>query len=283
VESDRFESSRIWASKAGSGSPSKRERVDASTRVLAGLEASDYAPRPDGAPKVKRLVADQRCFGLDALAFREGAERVVARLAAQAQPGVDIRTLGKDFALDGTGSWKLVRALLAAGLLQPDGTGRYCPTTRFRDYAKACVVAPLSRARAKRLIDRAIALATRINASWTQNPYQIHEIAVAGSYMSRSDPLPDLSLWLVLESRRETRALRSKTSPTGDRAAQQIIAAMRALSSFVVVRVARDRQGVQRPFVVVFEADEETMAQPVPAWDKVLEWGASIGRRLVPR
>jgi hypothetical protein len=285
MESDRFESSRIWAARVGSGSPVKqRERADVNTRVLVGVDTSDRAARPERAPKVKRLIADQRCFGVDALAFREGAERVLARIAAQEELGVDIRGLSKDFALDAIASWKLVRALLAAGLLQPDGTGRYCPTARFRDYANASVVAPLSRARAKRLIDRAIALATRINTSWKQNPCQIHEMAVAGSYMSRSDPLPELSLWLVLQERGETRALRTKRSPQDDRAAHQIVSAMRALSSFMVVRVAHERQDVQRPFILVFEADDQTAPRSAPAaWDKVLEWGASIGRHLVPR
>jgi hypothetical protein len=132
------------------------------------------------------------------------------------------------------------------------------------------------------LIERAIELATRINATWAQNPYQIKELAVAGSYMSRSDPLPELSLWLVLERRPETRALRRKASPGSDHAVEQIVAAMRALSSFVVVHVARERQEVSRPFILVFEAVDETIIRsPQPVWERVREWGASISRRLV--
>lgn len=284
MASDRSESSLLWAEKGSSGSrDGARERGDVSTRVLAEGEAPIPVAESATAPKIKRLIADQRCFGLEALAFREGAERLLARIAAQDQPGVDVRSVRTDFLLDDAGSWTLLRTLLVAGLLQPDGTGRYRPTARFNDYARACVVAPLSRARAKRLIERAVSVAARINAGWTQNPYQIQEIAVAGSYMSRSDPLPELSLWLVLQKRAETRALRRKASPAHDHAVHQIVAAMRALSSFIVLRVARDRQGVQRPFILVFEAEEETSARPVPTWERVREWGASIGRRLAPR
>jgi hypothetical protein len=154
---------------------------------------------------------------------------VLARLGAptSTQVGIDIRGFGEDFQLDAAASWTLVRGLLAGGLLRPDGTGRYCPTARFREYAGAYVVAPLSRDRAKRLIDRAIELAARINATWTQNPYQIQELAVAGSYMSRSNPLPELSLWLVLEKRPETRA--AQQGVARGHVLQQIVAAMRTL------------------------------------------------------
>lgn len=278
--SDRSEASLPWAANAGSVA---RERTDVSTRVLAEGEVPVPTAGSSLVPKIKRLIADQRCFGLDALAFREGAERVLARIAAQGQPAVDVRSLRSDFLLDADGSWSLLRALLVAGLLQPDGTGRYCPTARFSDYARACVVAPLSRARAKRLIERAISVAGRINDGWLQNPYLIHEMAVAGSYMSRSDPLPELSLWLVLQKRPGNRALRSQTSPTNDQALQQIVGAVRALSSFIVVRVARNREAVQRPFVLVYEADDEAVIRPVPTWERVREWGASISRRLVSR
>jgi hypothetical protein len=286
VESHRSQPSSKFVAKSGSGSGGKRrDRGDIRTHIMTGRDELEPSVGRTSPPKVKRLVADQRCFGLDALAFRTGAARVLARLGAptSTQAGIDIRGIGEDFQLDAAASWTLVRALLAGGLLQPDGTGRYFPTVRFREYAGAYVVAPLSRARAKRLIDRAIELATRINATWTQNLYQIQELAVAGSFMSRSDPLPELSLWLVLEKRPETRALRSKASPGADHAMQQIVAAMRALSSFAIVHVVRDRSEVSRPFILVFEAVDDPIVRLQPAWEWVREWGASISRRLVQR
>jgi hypothetical protein len=284
VKANRSESF-IPAANSDSGRGKRRDRGDIRTRVMAGGDELEPSVGKTCAPKRKRLVADQRCFGLDALAFQTGAARVLARLGAStsSQVGIDIRGFGEDFQLDASASWMLLRALLAGGLMQPDGTGRYCPTARFREYACAYVVAPLSRARAKLLIDRAIELAARINATWTQNPYQIQELAVAGSYMSRSDPLPELSLWLVLEKRLETRALRTKASPGADHAVRQIVAAMRALSSFAVVHVARDRQEVSRPFILVFEADDEVIVRPQAALERVREWGASISRRLIAK
>jgi hypothetical protein len=252
---------------------------------MAGSDEVEQSGGRRNPAKVKRLVADQRCFGLDALTFRTGAARVLARLGAptSSQMGIDIHGFGEGFQMDRAASWTLLRALLAGGLMQPDGSGRYFPTARFREYARARVVAPLSRARAKLLIDRAVELATRINASWSQNPYQIQELIVAGSYMSRSDPLPELSLWLVLEVRPETRALRRKAAPGPDHAVQHIVAAVRALSSFVVVHIARDRQEVSRPFMLVFEAENEAFIRSQPAWERVLEWGASISRRIASR
>jgi hypothetical protein len=261
----------------------RRDGRDIRTRVIGEGDVSGQPVGRTSPPKVKRLVANQHCFGLDALAFRTGAARVLARLGAptSSQVGIDIRELGRSFQLDATASWTLLRALRDGGLLQSDGAGHYHPTARFREYAHACVVAPLSRTRAKALIGRAIEIATRINDTWARNPFQIHELAVAGSFMSRSDPLPDLSLWLLLEKRPETRALRRKASSEADHAVQQIVAALRALSSFVVVHVARDRKELPRPFILVFEAVDEAIVRPPPVWERVREWGASFSRRLV--
>ena len=103
------------------------------------------------------------------------------------QARIDVRSLGEAFHLDAPASWELLRALLMGGLLYPDGSGGYLPTRHFREYALASVVAPLSRTRAKALIDRACELAARINADWVGNPLQIWTVAVSGSYMSRLD------------------------------------------------------------------------------------------------
>jgi hypothetical protein len=61
---------------------------------------------------------------------------------------------------------------------------------------------------------------------------------------------------------------------------RQIVAAMKALSSFIVVRVVADLQGVHRPFSVVFEADEDALAPPASAWERLRELSASVGQRL---
>ena len=151
---------------------------------------------------------------------------------------------------------RLLRALLAGGLLRPDGSGTYRPTTLFRQYAEATVVAPLSRARAKTVLKRAQDLAVHINATWSRSPYVIQLVAVSGSFMSRRDPLNELTLWLVLRKRPRTHARRWGLSPGREPALRQIGLAMKALSSFVVVHVVAEKEAVRRPFAVVFEAIE---------------------------
>jgi hypothetical protein len=238
-----------------------------------------------GATKLRRLVADRPYFGLEAQALRAGAERSLAHMSTQPpeQARIDVRSLGEAFHLDAAASWELLRAFLMGGLLYPDGSGGYLPTRHFREYALACVVAPLSRARAKALIDRACGLAARINADWVGNPLQIRMAAVSGSYMSRLDQLSELSLWLILDPRREARSRRETSSLSKDDALRQILEPMNALSSFMVVRIVADRQAVPRPFSVVFQADEHVMDSSVPPLERFRDWSASITRRLASR
>ena len=214
--------------------------------------------------------------------LRAGAERVIERMTARApkQARIDVHSISADFHLDAADSRTLFSALLAGGLLYPDGTGGCRPTERFRDYACACVVVPLSRDRAKALIDSVSELAQRINVAWAQNPYQIKMIAVSGGYMSRCKTLHELSLWPVLRRRPEVRARGWKPALGKDDAQGQIRSAMNALSSFIVVRIVADRQAIERPFSVVFQASEPMVERPLPAWDKVCDWSASITRRI---
>lgn len=243
----------------------------------------DRAPAAQGAPKIRRLIADQQYFGLEAKAFHDGAARMLARLTAHGseRPRVDVRSLGDDFRLDGAASWALLRAMLAGGLLLTDGPGNYRPAARFREYALANVVLPLSRARAREVIERVNRLAARINTNWDRNPYCIKMVAVSGSYMSRSDRLQDLSLWLVLNRRAEARTRRWRSALGKSDALRQIAAAMRELSSFVVVHIVAERHAVQRPFSVVFQAEDDFAdSHAHHSWDRFREWGASISRRL---
>lgn len=247
----------------------------------AGAHA-DNAASARGAPKIRRLIADQQYFGLDAKAFHDGAARTLARISAPGsdKPRIDVRSLGEDFRLDAAASWALLRAMLAGGLLLTDGPGNYRPAARFREYALANVVLPLSRARARELIERIGKLAERINANWDRNPYRVKMIAVSGGYMSRSDRLSDLSVWLVLHRRAEARTRRWRSPLGKSDALRQIAAAMRELSSFIVVHVVADRHAVQRPFSVVFQAEDDFADSHAHSWGRFREWGASISKRL---
>ena len=255
--------------------------------------ATASAPAPDrlitaqGAASVRRLVADELYFGLEARALRAGAVRVLARSAAPGAEAarIDVRSLGVDFRLDAADSATLLKELRAGGLLRSDDTGGYRPTGRLREYALACVVTPLARARAKALLRTAREVAERINADWHRNPFEINTVAVSGSYMSRRDPLPELSLWVLLRPRADGRTRRSRSLLNKGDALRQILAAVNSLSSFIVVRIVADRRAVQRPFSVVFQANEEAAVadSSLLVWDKVRDWSASISRRLGSR
>jgi hypothetical protein len=244
------------------------------------IHSAEAKPDAHGAAKIRRLIADQQYFGLAAKAFHDGAGRTVARVskATADSSRIDVHSLGEDFRLDADASWRLLRALLAGGLLLSDGPGSYRPTARFREYALAELVMPLTRARAKELLAGARKIATRVNANWTRNPYQIRMILVSGSYMSRTERLPEVSLWVILHRRNEARTRREDRMSKSD-AMRQIAAALRELSSFLIVRVAPDRQGVPRPFSMVFEADDD-FPDSTHSWERFREWGASISRRL---
>jgi hypothetical protein len=241
------------------------------------------ARAPAGTPKVRRLIADQRYFGLDAQTFHRGAERMLERVTAQ-EPGparIDVHGLGEDFRLDGAAGWTLLRAMLAGGLLLADGPGSYRVTARFREYATAPVIMPLSRESARDLIERAREAAARINAHPGKNPYRIRSILVAGSYMSRSSRVPELSLWLLLRRRPEPASRHWSAPLSKSDAMRQLVTTMKALSTFIIVHLVSDRQDVPRPFSVVYDADEELDHASGPSsWGRFREWGASISRRL---
>ncbi len=230
----------------------------------------------------RRLISDQQYFGLEAGELRAGAKRALARVTGPHIRGVHrCAQSRRDFRLDGTAAPALLSAFLAGGMLYPDGIGRYRPTRLFREYALASVVAPLARERAKALVDRACALlAASVNADWDNVPFQIEMMAVSGSYMSRRELLPELSLSLVLCPRPVSRKSRPGSMLSEDEGLRRVLDAMRALSSFIVVRIAVDRSGVQRPFSVVFQIDQNLMDAPVGGWDRFREWSASVTRWL---
>jgi hypothetical protein len=233
------------------------------------------------ARRMRRLIVDQRYFGLGARAFHAGAERMLERITAQAPApaNIELECLGNDFQLEPADSLGLLRALLTGGLLVPDGTGYYQPTARFREYALAPLVAPLSRPRAKMLVDAVCDRAAQINADWARNPFEVKMVAVAGSYMSRNDQLPELSLWLVLRSRREKQTRRWRPMLSKAEGLRQILTAVSAPSSFIVARIVAHKSVVPRPFSVVFQASE-MVGTGVSASHVFRDWGQSLGELL---
>lgn len=282
MESHRSNPSHIQRTRSEFLSQDDRLAIGGSSIVSSKKGAvSVVNPEPAMAAKPRRLIADQRYCGLEALAINAGSKRMFARLDIQkAAQTIDVRSLSEDFRLDAAASRTFLSALLAGGLVRPMGNGGYQPTPNFREYALAYVVAPLSRERARALIGRAGELAERINTGWSQNRYLIERIAVSGSYMSRCDPLPQLDLGLILRKRPQLPRRHSQSHLGKEAGARQIVAAMQALSSFVVAHVAPHLQEITRPFSLVFEADENAIADPVSSWDRIRELSASISQRL---
>lgn len=287
-----MESSTLSSSHIPTRSSSSRQSPRGPTAAPArGSNASvDAAGRATltalpSAVNARRLIANEQYFGLEAKVLRAGAARALTRISKQPpeQAWIDIHSLGKDFKLDAVASEALLSAFLTGGLLHPDGTGAYRATDIFREYALACVVAPLPRARAKTLIIRACRQAARINSALAQNPFQIEMVAVSGSYMSLRDELSELSLSLILRRRPNARTPGSGSTLCREDALRQIMMSMKLLSSFIVVRIVADRQAVQRPFSVVFQSNQDVSDSSVVGWDRFREWSISIGRWLALR
>jgi len=231
---------------------------------------------------MRRLIAGQRYFGLGAKEFHAGAQRMLERVSAH-PPGaeqVNLYCLSNDFELDANDSLGLLRAMISGGLLLPVGSGVYRPTAAFREYAHAPLVGPLSRGRARMLVDAVCDLAAQINADWSRNPFEIRMLAVSGSYMSRSEHLPELAVWLILRKRGHQHTRRWRSMVSKGEALRQILAAVTSQSSFIVARIVAHRSAVSRPFCVVFEAVEAFPEAEVSASQRLREWSASIGELL---
>ena len=167
MESPSSCSSHISTRSANSGRSPDGPTVAPARRFAPCKGAGRTRPITlSSAANARRLIADEQYFGLEARELRAGAARALARISKQRpEPAwIDIHSPGNDFKLDDALAGEaLLSAFLTAGFLHPDGTGAYRPTDILREYAAACVVGPLPRARAKALIIRACRQAVRIN------------------------------------------------------------------------------------------------------------------------
>ena len=207
----------------------------------------------------RTLISHYRYFGMDPVALRHAAERVLLRVAGlpPERARVSAQRLRDDFGLDTAGGDALLHQFVDGGLLEPSAgrAGDYCLTERFAEFASARIVAPLPRVRAKEILNQACRLAAEINREWIRNPLAIDAIAVSGDYMSRSHELADLTLWVVVGPRGRVRAPRWVRLPTKAEGAIAIRTTLRKLSSFMVVHLVTDTTRLPRPFSVAFRAE----------------------------
>jgi hypothetical protein len=209
--------------------------------------------------KSRTLVAHQRYFGLEAMRFREAANRVLARVVGLPVDRAQVheKRLREDFAVTTQSGQCLVEDLVRGGLLKPHGgrPGEFRLTDKFAEFAYARIIAPLPRARARQLLERVAKIAAHINASWSRNPLEIEMVAVSGAYMSRDDQLGELTLNVLVRNRAQMRSM-----PWGRRAskaegANEIRGELGSITTFAIVHLLTDRQTLPRPFNVVYSAD----------------------------
>ena len=212
---------------------------------------------PVAAMKRRTLITRHLYFGMDAQRLRDASGRVLSRVVGLPPERAKVRVehVQHDFHVDTVEGKALVDEFVAEGLLQPraERAGDYYLTERFVEIAAARIVEPLSRTRAKYLVEQAKDLAGRVKAEWTRNPLEIDSVVAFGSYMSLDDQLAELDLGVIVRTRGPGRRVRWKRMPTNAEGATEIRAAFRALSSFVHVQILKDMRLLPRPFAVVFQ------------------------------
>jgi hypothetical protein len=210
--------------------------------------------------KVRTLVSHQRYFGMEPMALRHAAGRVLLRMhgLSPERARVSAQRLREDFGLDTAGGDELLQEFVNGGLLEPhaERAGEYRITDRFVEFASARIVAPLPRVRAKALLDQACRVAGEINAEWVRNPLEIDALMVSGDYMSRQHELSELTLWALVRPRMRVRVPRWAALASKSEGASAIRHALRKLSSYVVVHLVTEISSMPRPFSVAFRADD---------------------------
>jgi len=94
--------------------------------------------------RVRTLISHQRYFGMEPMALRHAAGRVLLRVHGLPpdRARVSAQRLREDFGLDTTEGNALVSDLVDGGLLEPhaERAGEYRITDRFVEYASARIV-----------------------------------------------------------------------------------------------------------------------------------------------
>jgi hypothetical protein len=207
--------------------------------------------------KPRTLVTQRLYFGVDAFRLREASGKVLSRVVGLAPERARVRAadIQHDFGVDTVEGTLLVEEMVADGLLarRTGGSGEYQLTERFREYANARVVEPLTRARARLIVGQARQLTDRINTEWTRNPLEIAALAPFGSYLSQEPVLEALPLGIIVRIRPAPRRARWRMLTKAD-GAHEIRGAFKALSSFVHAQLCTEVGELPTPFAVVYQA-----------------------------
>ena len=205
------------------------------------------------------LVTRRLYFGLDAHSLRDGSGRLLARIGDIPHDRAVVRmdAIVEDFRVSAAASRGMVDQMVQDGLLQRLRPGAYefTLTDKLRRIARASIIDPLPRTRAKMLLDHIADVSWHFNRTATNNKYEIEAVAVYGTYMSRDPVLTEITLGVT--GRR--RLLPSK--PPRGQAAQplegheRIRQLFEEQSEFVSVRFFQKIEDMPRPFSVVYKSD----------------------------
>ncbi|HVE51069.1 MAG TPA: hypothetical protein VNG69_15825 [Casimicrobiaceae bacterium] len=212
----------------------------------------------------RTLTTQRLYFGVDAFKLREATSKVLSRVVGLGPERARVRAedIQHDFGVDTIEGATMVEEMVAEGLLAPRREGgEYQLTDRFREYANARVVEPLSRSRARAIVASARQLADRINTDWMRNPLEVAALAPFGSYLSQDPTLESLPLGIVVRMRPATRRARWRMLTKAD-GAHEIRGAFKALSSFVHAQLLMDVSELPTPFAVVYQALEDDVGSP---------------------
>jgi hypothetical protein len=203
------------------------------------------------------LVHRKLYFGIEAMRLRESAARVLTRLHGlpPERAIVKLDALLDDFRIGAAASQTMVEEMVRRRVLLPLAErGEYAITDRFRELAQAELVEPLTRAKAKMVLDHIAELAWHFNRAAQDNKYEIDALAAFGAYMRLEPDVSDLQVAVTGRHRppparpalgRGTRMLKGH---------EEIRRMIEGQSRFVRAHFVRGLDEVPRPFAVIFKS-----------------------------
>jgi hypothetical protein len=222
-----------------------------------GLNDGSAPPQPIPPVPPLTLVNRKLYFGVEAVRLRDAAVRVLTRLHGlpPERAIVKLDALLDDFRIGAAASQTMIEGMVRRGVLLPLAEhGEYAITDRFRDIAQAEIVEPLTRARAKMILDHVAELAWHFNRAASDNKYEIDALAAFGAYMKLDHEIADLQVAVTGRRRpppaRPALGRRTQMLKGHDEIRRMI----EGQSRFVRAHFFQSLDEVPRPFAVVFKS-----------------------------
>lgn len=203
------------------------------------------------------LVNRKLYFGVEASRLRDAAVRVLTRLHGLPPDRaiVKVDALLDDFRIGVAASQAMIEGMVRHGALLPLAErGEYAVTDKFREIAQAEIVEPLTRARAKMILDHVAELAWHFNRAAQDNKYEIDALAAFGAYMKLEPDVSELSIAVTGRHRAPPARPAIGRGTQLTKGHEEIRRMIEGQSRFVRARFFRSLDEVPRPFAVVFKS-----------------------------